>query len=81
MMYENGNDYLCDRITEDKLILKDKFKEGNEYTMKWWKEKAKRRYEKMHTEGRIKPEVLFYVDSIGLSWEQMKEKYLAEVGR
>ena len=81
MMYENGNDYLCDRITEDKLILKDKFKEGNEYTMKWWKEKAKRRYEKMHTEGRIKPEVLFYVDSIGLSWEQMKEKYLGEVGR
>jgi hypothetical protein len=81
MMYENGNDYLCDRITEDKLILKDKFKEGNEYTMKWWKEKAKRRYEKMHAEGRIKPEVLFYVDSIGLSWEQMKEKYLGEVGR
>jgi hypothetical protein len=32
-------------------------------------------------EGRIKPESLFYVDIIGMSWEQSKEKYLKEVGR
>lgn len=80
-MYENGNEFLCSKISEDKLILKDKFAEGNSYTMKWWKEKAKRRYLKLLEEGRIKPEVLFYADAIGMSWEQMKEKYLGEVGR
>lgn len=80
-MYENGNEFLCSKISEDKLVLKDKFAEGNSYTMKWWKEKAKRRYLKLLEEGRIKPEVLFYADAIGMSWEQMKEKYLGEVGR
>ena len=36
---------------------------------------------KLYEEGKIKPEVLFYIDAIGLTWEQMKEKYLKEVGR
>ena len=81
MMYENGNDYLCNRISEDQLILKDKFKQGNEYIQKWWKKHAISRYTKLHDEGRIKPEHLFYIDAIGMSWEQMKENYLGEVGR
>jgi hypothetical protein len=80
-MYENGNDFLCDRITEDQLILKPKFAKGIEYTMNWWKDKAVKRYTKLYDERRIKPEVLFYVDAIGLTWEQMKERYLKEVGR
>ncbi len=80
-MYENGNDFLCDRITEDRLVLKPKFAKGIEYTMNWWKDKAVKRYTKLYDEGRIKPEVLFYVDAIGLTWEQMKERYLKEVGR
>jgi len=29
----------------------------------------------------LKPEHLFYIDAIGMSWEQMKENYLGEVGR
>jgi hypothetical protein len=81
MMYENGNEFLRNEITEDKLILKDKFKQGNEYIQKWWKKHAISRYTKLHDEGRIKPEHLFYIDAIGMSWEEMKQKYLGEVGR
>lgn len=81
MMYENGNDFLCDKITEDQLVLKDKFKQGVDYINKWWKKHAISRYTKLHEEGRLKPEHLFYIDAIGISWEEMKEKYLGEVGR
>ena len=81
MMYENGCEYLRNEITEDKLILKDKFKQGTEYINKWWKKHAISRYTKLHDEGRIKPEHLFYIDAIGISWEEMKAKYLSEVGR
>ena len=80
-MYENGNEFLRNEITEDQLIMKDKFVDSEEYTMKWWKPKAITRYEKLHEEGRIKPESLFYLDIIGMSWEDCKEKYLKEVGR
>jgi hypothetical protein len=81
MMYENGCEYLRNEITEEQLILKDKFKQGTEYINKWWKKHAISRYTKLHDEGRIKPEHLFYIDAIGISWEEMKAKYLAEVGR
>jgi len=81
MMYENGNDFLCDRITEEQLVLKDKFKQGVDYINKWWKKHAISRYTKLHEEGRLKPEHLFYIDAIGMSWEEMKERYLGEVGR
>jgi len=80
-LYENGNDFLCSKIEEKDLILKKKFAQGHEYTMNWWKEKAINRYTKLFNEGKLKPEVLFYIDAIGLTWEQMKEKYLKEVGR
>ena len=80
-MSENGNEFLRNEITEDQLIMKDKFVDSDEYTMNWWKPKAIKRYEKLHEEGRIKPESLFYLDIIGMSWEDCKEKYLKEVGR
>ena len=75
-MYENGNEFLRNEITEDQLIMKDKFVDSDEYTMKWWKPKAIKRYEKLHEEGRIKPESLFYLDIIGMSWEDCKEKLI-----
>ncbi len=81
MMYENGNDFLCDRIGEDELIVKDKFKQGVDYINKWWKKHAISRYTKLHSEGRLKPEHLFYIDAIGMDWESMKQQYLGEVGR
>jgi hypothetical protein len=80
-MYENGNDFLCSKITEDKLKLRPKFAEGNDYTIRWWKKHAISRYTKLHEEDRLKPEKLFYINAIGITWEEMKDKYLAEVGR
>ena len=80
-MYENGNQYLCGKIDESQLILKPKFAQGDDYTIKWWKDKAIKRYSKLHEEGRLKPEKLFYADAIGLTWEEMKAKFLADVGR
>lgn len=81
MMYENGNDFLCDRITEDELIMRDKFKKGVPYIMEWWKRHAISRYTKLHSEGRLKPEHLFYIEGIGMEWEAFRDKYLGEVGR
>jgi hypothetical protein len=80
-MYENGNAFLCGKIAESELVLRDKFMQGNTYTINWWKNKAIKRYEKLLSENRIKPEVLFYSNIIGMGWEAAKSMYLAEVGR
>jgi len=81
MMYDNGNEFLRNEIDESQLKMKKKFEDGDEYTMKWWKKKAIKRYAKLFDGGRIKPEPLFYLDIIGMSWEDAKKKYLKEVGR
>ncbi len=80
-MYENGNDFLCSKINESELIMKDKFIQGDDYTIRWWKDKAIKRYTKLYEEGRLKNETLFYADAIGLTWDEMKLKYLEQVGR
>jgi hypothetical protein len=80
-LYENGNEYLCSKIDENDLVLKKKFMQGIDYTMHWWKPKAINRYERLHSENKLKPETLFYYDVVGMSWERCKEKYLGEVGR
>jgi hypothetical protein len=80
-MYENGNEYLCSKINDMDLQLKDRFAKGDEYSIQWWKDKAVKRYTTLYNDNRIKPEILFYSDVIGMTWEQCKEKYLKEVGR
>ena len=81
MMYENGREFLCKQIEEDALVLKPKFEQGVKYINKWWKKHAISRYSKLHDEGRIKPEHLFYIEGIGMGWDEFKAKYLKEVGR
>jgi len=81
MMYDNGNEFLRDEIPEEDLVMKTKFKEGDEYSLKWWKKKAKRRYLKLIEDDRIKPELLWYLPIIGMDWETAKKKYIKEVGR
>jgi hypothetical protein len=81
MMYDNGCDFLRDDIPESDLVMKKKFVDGVDNISKWWKKKAIRRYTKLHSENRLKPEHLYYIDGIGMSWEQMKNNYLKEVGR
>jgi hypothetical protein len=80
-MYENGNEFLCSKIDETELKMKQKFEENVEYITKWWKPKAIRRYTKLFDNGRIKPECLFYHDAIGTTWDIVRDKYLQEVGR
>jgi len=81
MMYDNGCEFLRNEIGEEDLKLKKKFKEDIPYTDKWWKKKAIRRYQNVHTQERIKPQQLFYWDVIDLTWEDTQDKYLKEVGR
>jgi hypothetical protein len=81
MIYENGREFLCKQIEEDALVLKPKFEQGIDYINKWWKKHAISRYSKLHDEGRIKPEHLFYIEGIGMGWDEFKAKYLKEVGR
>ena len=75
---DNGPEFLRSEIGEEELVMEKKFEEGVDYINRWWKKKAIKRYTKLHSEGRLKPEHLFYIDAIGMSWEQMKSKYLKE---
>ena len=81
MMYDNGCEFLRDEIEVSDLKMKQKFIEDVEYTCRWWKPKAIRRYKNMYDQDRIKPEQLFYWDVIDLSWEDTQNKYMQEVGR
>ena len=51
------------------------------YVVDWWKRKAIKRYTKLFNDNRIKPEVLFYGDVVGMTWKECKDKYISEVGR
>jgi len=81
MLYENGAEFLRGEIDEDQLKMKQKFEEGDTYTMKWWRKKATKRYKSLVEQNRLKDGTLFYLDAIGMSWEEMKNEYLKEVGR
>jgi hypothetical protein len=81
MMYENGPEFLRSEIEEDELVIKKKFSEGQEYINNWWKRQAIKRYSKLYDEGRLKPDHLYYIDGIGMSWEEFKQNRLNEVGR
>jgi len=81
MMYENGPEFLRSEIEEKDLKMKKKFTEGIDYINNWWKRQAIKRYSKLHDNNKLKPEHLFYIDAIGMSWDKMKENYLKEVGR
>ena len=80
-IYENGREFLRGEIEEKDLKMKQKYSDDSDYIINWWKPKAIRRYTKLHSEGRLKPEKLFYGDIVGKTWEETKEMYLSEVGR
>ena len=79
--YENGRDFLRGEIDDSDLKMRKQFVEGYDYINRWWKRKALRRYTKLHTENRLKPEMLYYSDMLGMTWEEAKEKYLGDIGR
>ena len=75
-MYDNGLEYLRKEIQEKELQMKKKFTDDSDYIMNWWKPKAVRRYVKLYEDNRIKPEVLFYGDIVGKTWEETKQQYI-----
>ncbi len=80
-MYENGFDFLQNKIEEKDLVMKPKFVGDIDYILNWWKPKAIRRYIKLYDNNNLKPDKLFYMNIIGMSWEETKQKYLGDVGR
>ena len=80
-LYTNAREYLRNEISDKELILNPKIKNGTQDVMTWWLSKATNRYSTLLTENRLSNDILFYNDAIGMSWNEMKAKYLAEVGR
>ena len=80
-MYENGLEYLRNEIDDSDLVMKQKYVLDYDRINSWWKPKAIRRYTTLFNDNRIKPEILFYGDVVGMTWEECKEKYISEVGR
>lgn len=79
--YENTKEFLCNQITEDKLVMKSLFKEDTKAIMDWWKPKAIERYKKLKTENRLNPNKLFYNVMTGQDYEDSKKLFFDAVGR
>jgi hypothetical protein len=79
--YENTREFLRGEITHEALIPLKKLEKDVDSVIDWWKPKAIARYEKLHDEGRIKDNILYYTNLIGLTWEEARERYLVDVGR
>ena len=80
-IYENTKDFLCNKINEAELVMKERYKQDVDGMISWWKEKAIKRYSKLHEENKINNDMLFYDDLIGVSWDEAKQMYLNQVGR
>ena len=61
--------------------LKELFKKDTQGVFDWWKPKAIERYKKLHSEGNIKSDILFYNKMIGMTYDEAKSKFFDEVGR
>jgi len=83
--YENTKEFLCNKITEDKLIMKQLFKDDTNAIMEWWRPKAIERYKRLKAEGRLNPKKLFYDEMdekhYYMSYEKVKELFYNDVGQ
>lgn len=79
--YENTREFFRGEITKEQLIKSKKLEKDVDSVLEWWKPKAIARYEKLHEEGRLNPNTLFYNTLIGMSWDEAKKVYLKDVGR
>jgi hypothetical protein len=79
-LYDNTNDFLCKRITDEQLVKS--FDTSEETLSNIWKTKyAKGRIRQLQKKNQVSYESLFYDDLIYLTWEETKAKYLPQVGR
>jgi len=80
--YTNTRPFLRGDIERHELVFKDRINKDIDGVVEWWKKKAIRRYVKLHTEERLKPEKLFYNHLIGvIDFEEAKELCLGDIGR
>jgi len=79
--YENTKEFLQNKITEDKLVMKELFKKDVGAIIDWWKPKAIERYKRLKADNNLKSEILFYNKMMGMTYEEAKSKYFNEVGR
>ena len=73
--YNNTKEFLTDKIAEKDLELNDKFKSDDWY-LDWWKVKAIKRYSKLHSDGKLNHDILWYED---INFDDVK-KYLIAKG-
>ena len=79
--YDNYKEFLTSQVDKEQLKLKDKLKNDVTAILDWWKPKAINRYSKLHDEGRINDEILYYNKMPYMSWEEVKRLHLGDVGR
>lgn len=79
-LYNETNDYLCGRIDESKLTRR--FDNSVENLVSVWKNKhARGRIRQLMKQKKVSKDTLFYDDLAFLSWDEVKAKYLPQVGR
>jgi len=79
--YENTKEFLCNKITMDKLVMKPLFKDDTKSIVDWWKPRAIERYKKLKAAGRLNPEKLFYNDMTHMEYEDAKKRFFDAVGK
>jgi hypothetical protein len=77
--YKNTKDFLCSKIDESKLIFNPLYTETA--ILEWWKAKATARYQTLKAENRLKGDILYYNQMIGMDYQTAKNTYFSEVGR
>jgi hypothetical protein len=80
-LYENTKDFLCDKISENDLVLKPRLQGDIGAIMDWWRPRAIKRYLKLKEENRLKKFSPFYNDMDRMDYQSAKEKYFGDVGR
>lgn len=79
--YDNYKEYLTSQIDETQLKLKERLTKDVDAILDWWKPKAINRYSKLYDEGNIKDEMLYYNRMPYMTWDEVKNLYLKDVGR
>jgi hypothetical protein len=70
---------LCSKIDESKLIFNPLYTQ--KAILEWWKTKAIARYQTLKAENRLKDDILYYNQMIGMDYQTAKNTYFSEVGR
>jgi hypothetical protein len=54
---------------------------ANETMVNWWKGKAVKRYKTLLSQNRLNDSILYYGCIKGMDWNQVKEKFIGDLGR